>query len=85
LINGRIDVVIDDIAVVGGYLAKTGNTDKVKLAGTPGEPTGLYIAFAPNNPKSEEYAKLISDGMATLRASGELTKILAKYGMSDWK
>jgi ABC-type amino acid transport substrate-binding protein len=28
---------------------------------------------------------VLSEGMVALRASGELNKILAKYGLTDWK
>jgi len=49
------------------------------------KPSKLFIAFSPKNPKSQEYAKLLSEGTAALRASGELRKILAKYGLSDWR
>jgi polar amino acid transport system substrate-binding protein len=45
----------------------------------------VYIAFSPGNPKSQEYAQILSKGIQQLRASGELATILKKYGMSDWK
>ncbi len=45
----------------------------------------LFIAFSPKNPKSPEYAKIISEGMVQLRKSGKLKDILAKYSLKDWK
>jgi len=45
----------------------------------------LYIAFSPKNPKSKEYAKLITDGIEQMRLSGELSQILAKYKLTDWR
>ena len=45
----------------------------------------LYIAFSHRNPKSKQYAKLITDGIEQMRLSGELSEILAKYGLTDWR
>jgi polar amino acid transport system substrate-binding protein len=43
------------------------------------------MAFSPKNPKSKEYAKLLSAGIEQMRLSGELSKILAKYQLTDWR
>ena len=47
----------------------------------------LYIAFAPAQvcPQCTEYAQTLSRGMSQLRQSGELGKILARYGLRDWQ
>lgn len=45
----------------------------------------LFISFAPGNPKSKEYAKILDAGMNDLRKSGRLKVILSKYGLEDWK
>lgn len=85
LVNGRIAVVIEDGAV-GRYTAKSmGLADKVQFAGNDGDPSDLYIAFSPKNPKSQEYAKILSKGIERLRSSGELQTILEKYGQTDWR
>lgn len=84
LIGKRIDTFAEDESVMLAYLKKTGQSDKLKSVGyLPSE--NVYIAFSPVNPKSKEYAKILSDGIAKLRASGELAKIMAKYGLKDWK
>ena len=49
------------------------------------EKAKIYLAFSPKNPKSKSYARLISKGIIEMRASGDLQKILDKYGMRDWK
>jgi polar amino acid transport system substrate-binding protein len=87
LTAGRVDAIIESDAVFWYNAAQMNLTDKVKAAGIVVEPEKLYIGFAPEsvNPKSKEYAKLLSDGMENLRQSGELQKILAKYSLQDWK
>lgn len=45
----------------------------------------LAIGFTKSNPKSKEWAKILSDGVEELRKSGELKKILVKYSAIDWK
>lgn len=83
LLKGRINTFVSSKAVTRYYLHQHQLTDQIKLVGLS-VPTPLYIAFNPTNPKSQEYARIISDGTEVLRASGELAKILAKYGLHDW-
>jgi polar amino acid transport system substrate-binding protein len=47
--------------------------------------TELFVAFSPQNPKSKQYAEIMSKGMSELRKSGKLKVILSKYGLKDWK
>jgi polar amino acid transport system substrate-binding protein len=44
----------------------------------------FFVAFR-NDATGQAYAKRFDAGMAQLRKSGELAKILARYGVSDWK
>jgi len=81
----RIDVVIECKPVFEYVSKDLGMADNFKSAGSDGEADPVYIAFSPANPKSKEYAKILSDGTAEMRKSGELAKILAKYGQKDWK
>lgn len=81
----RIDVVIECKPVFEYVSKDMGLADKFKSAGSDGEADPVYIAFSPANPKSKEYAKILSDGTAEMRKSGELAKILTKYGQKDWK
>ncbi len=85
LLGGGVDVVIDSTAVLAYTVGKLGMNGKVVSVGTGGAPLKMYIAFSPANPKSKEYAKILSDGMDSLRKSGKLKAILAKYGLADWK
>jgi polar amino acid transport system substrate-binding protein len=85
LLGGRVDAVVDG----GAVLRYTANRMKIQGQvesagiGDPGGPT--YIAFSPALASSKKYAELLSDGIDRLRKSGELKKILAAYGLSDWK
>jgi ABC-type amino acid transport substrate-binding protein len=45
----------------------------------------FYVGFAPHVAESNARAKQLSETMTTLRSSGELKKILARYGLSDWR
>ena len=92
LVKGNIDAYPED-KLVFLYKAKSmGVLEQVEEAGVipvdnkeDFEATKIYLAFSPVNPKSAEYAKLLSDGIKEMRASGELQKILDKYGLKDWK
>jgi len=92
LLRRRIDVIPEDKSVFFNTANSMGVWDKIEVAGS--DPIGskenldeskLYIAFSPKNPKSKEYAKLISDGIEQMRLSGELREILAKYKLTDWR
>jgi len=81
----RVDVVIEVKPVFDSIASELGLADKFKAAGSDGNPSPIYICFSPANPKSKEYAKILSDGVIEMRKSGELAKILSAYGQKDWK
>lgn len=81
----RIDTMIEVKPVFDHTVKEMGVADLFKSAGSDGEADPVYIAFSPKNPKSKEYAKILSDGIKEMRQSGELATILAKYGQKDWK
>ncbi len=85
LVNGRVDAIADGGAVLRYTANKMKLLGQVESAGigTEGDPT--YIAFSPALPTSKKYAQILSDGIDQLRKSGELKKILAVYGLTDWK
>ncbi len=84
LLADRISVVVEDGLVMQYTLKHLGKTNDIKLASSLSDASKVYIAFPPNNPKSKEYAKILSDGISDMRASGELKKIMVKYGLTDW-
>ncbi|MBK1879168.1 substrate-binding periplasmic protein [Pelagicoccus mobilis] len=88
LMNGEIDALVEGSSVFSQYFVSNGLLelmDQCREAGTAGDGEPIYVAFSPSNPKSADWAKLVSEGTARLRESGELAKILAKYYVEDWK
>ena len=86
--RGRIQVLLEDEHVMRYQLRRSGQSDKFKRVGyvpTEADAARVYIAFSPAFTASSGYARLLSDGIARLRASGELAQILADYGVSDWR
>lgn len=49
---------------------------------TEGQP--IFIAFS-KTAQGRHFAKVFNDGLRELRANGQLAKILASYGIEDWK
>lgn len=85
LVSGRIDVLLDDRNVIRYIAARMGVSDEIAYAGSNGKRQYLYIAFSPAVSKSREYASILTDGIRSLRKTGELAGILSKYGLTDWK
>lgn len=82
---GRIDVTIEADSVFWYTASQLGIKSKFKKAGLIIEPEQAYIAFSPALDSSSDFAKILSQGIVSLRASGQMQKILDKYGLSDWK
>lgn len=88
LLAGRIDVIIENQYVFLHRIRALGLSDKVRFAGhdgSRGPVNHVYIAFSPALEKSREYARILSRGIRRLRQSGQLDRILAKYGLTDWQ
>jgi len=83
LATGKIGTLVENQAVLEYQLAQNGERERFEFAGVLTE-RASYIAFSPAKPSSGEYARLLSDGIAALRKSGELERILAKYSLRDW-
>ncbi len=84
LAAGRIGAAVEDRNVIEYFLADTGQQGNFEIAGNLGEDP-LYIAFPPGGERSSEYARQLSEGVARMRASGELAALLKKYGLRDWQ
>ena len=92
LLGERIDVIPEDKSVFMETARSMGVLDKIENAGIDPirsrkdlEESKLYMAFSPKDPKSKDYARLLTDGIAQMRLSGELNRILARYGLTDWR
>lgn len=84
LLAGRIDAYIDDVNVIRRVASQMGVADQIKLVGDV-DNTPHYIGFPPDKEQSIRYAEILSKGMEKLRKTGELEKILSKYGVVDWE
>lgn len=84
LLADRVTVLIEDGAVVG-YIAKQMDiADAIKIAGEVPPPHKVGIAFSAKNPTAATYARILSEEIQKMRASGELLAILAAYAVPDW-
>ncbi len=80
---GRIDMLIEDRTVFNYYLFQNKIKNTFSSRGLAFKEE-VFIAFSPELQKSQQYADILSTGMQALRASGELARILKKYGLEDW-
>jgi polar amino acid transport system substrate-binding protein len=80
---GRIDATIEDASVFAMKIASLGMKGKFEEAGIAGESGNITIAFTPAKETSKKYAEILSKGLKEMRASGELKKILDKYGLKE--
>lgn len=89
LFANRLDAIVSFKPVVMEKLAqlksdgKLSQTSGLRFAGTLEAPQLLYIGCSPNKESSKYYTRLFSQGIDELRQSGELQKILSKYGIED--
>jgi polar amino acid transport system substrate-binding protein len=80
----RLDYLLDDgnvVAMTAKLHGKDGEIESIHCENSQ----NLHIAFGEKNPKAKEWAKLLDEGVPSLRASGKLKEILSKYGVKDWK
>lgn len=84
---GRLDGFIENPVVLQYTSGSAKITmENMKVAGwVENHDPALYISFSPNNPKSQEYAEILTRGVEELRRSGELQRILQKYNLKDWE
>jgi len=85
LMSGKIVATLDSVAVADNKISEMGLEGKIINAGLLGEPQPMYIACSPEKSSSLKYTQLLSEGIRTMRANGELKTILDKYDLSDWK
>ncbi len=85
LLAGRIGATIDDANVLTYELVSEKQTDAVRLVDIADTANPLYIGFSSKPLQAATYARLLDETIVALRASGELAKILARYGLQDWQ
>lgn len=84
LAEGKIQTFLEDRNVMQEFLKSYPKSNRLKEVGQLPNPTKLYIAFSPKRMGSQDYAKIITEGMTAIRADGTLKKILDKYSVQDW-
>lgn len=83
--RGRIDAWEDSEILLDYYMFRNKVTDmRIESLPKPQLQTGDLL-FSRKNPKSPEYAAYFSKGIRQLRQSGQLQKILDRYGLKDWR
>lgn len=84
LLAGDLDVVAESEPVLLWYLRGQGiDRSKIRVV-FKGSADPIYVAFAPND-EGRRHAALLDEGVQSLRASGELEKLLRRYGLRDWQ
>lgn len=89
LLNGRVDFIIDDRAVLYQSLQEVfaNNHEKINdfkfLKKGFGEENVFGIMVSTRYPNSQEIMEKINSGLMNIRENGEYQKILTKYGFSE--
>lgn len=83
LLKGRLDGIWEDYSEMSYVLKQKSLEKRIVLAGCQSQQTPLFVGFSSKNPESSRYASLLDSGVQAMRKSGELNKLLVKYGMTD--
>jgi len=76
---GRISATLEDRFVMQYELSKMGETGDLKEAGCQSKTDMVHIAFSKENNSSQDYAKILSDGIERMKKNGEYRRILDSY------
>ena len=85
LVSSRVDVFVEDQSVMAFFFQHDGAeySNQLRKAGCL-KGVELYVAFSSADPEASRLRAAEFDrGVATLNASGELKKIMAKYGLNS--
>jgi len=86
LAAGRVNTMLESATVTEATLNKLGMTGVLANAGGTAEAEAMYIACSPaDKTRAETLTKLVDEQTKALRSSGDLQKILGKYGLKDWQ
>ena len=84
LLAKRIDAIVSFDPVMMTKITQLQLSHRVKNSGRLEFSQLMYIACSPNKASSLHYAQLFSQGIMTLRSSGELETIMKRYDLKDW-
>lgn len=84
LIDGDTDVYLEDKRVVNRYVNENGLDIYIRDAGSVStEKLPVYIAFSQELPLVKRYLEYFTEGMASIKATGELEDLRRKYKMEE--
>ncbi len=84
LARGRLDGVIESAAVMHMLVKQLRLQDKIREAGCQ-QASPVYVGFSPRLPNAAQLVEHLDQGIAELRRSKRLARILSRYGQQDWK
>jgi len=76
--SGRADAFVMDDYILAGLIAKAKNPAEFRIVGEPLSLEPIAIMVRKDDPA---FKKTVDDSITAMMKSGELTKILAKYGL----
>lgn len=76
---GRISATLEDRYVMQYELSRLGELGSLKEAGCQSKTDMIHIAFSKENSSSQNYAKILSNGIKRMKKSGEYQQILNRY------
>ncbi len=82
LLARRIDLVYDDRAVLTFAARRRGLEDRIEFVSL-GATQVVGIGFSPARAESRELVRILDEGIRRLRASGELARLEARYGLDE--
>jgi len=82
---GEIDALPETESVFAWAVSDAGYNGADFRTAFVHEGEGIFIAFASEGGRGARYARLFDLGMKALRQNGDLRKILARYGQTDWQ
>lgn len=84
LIDSDSDVYIEDYRVVQHYIKENGLDPYIRNAGHVGKiKAPVYIAFSKTLPDATKYIQYFTEGLASLKATGEYDSLRLKYNMDN--
>jgi polar amino acid transport system substrate-binding protein len=90
LVGERVDILLID-RTSGSHMIKTAEdkgeipAGSAKLSACIGSTQNLYLSFGDQAPaRAKMLARVFDKGIVHIRKSGELQRLLDKYGLDDW-
>ena len=79
ILADRITATLEDRYVIQYELQKMGKAEALKEAGCQKKIDKIYIAFTKKKETSDDYARILTEGLTKMKNSGEYQRILDSY------